>query len=256
MAKAREVRLRGRPVGDVAPTLRRLGLTAYGARAFGAVLELGDATAADVVLRTGIPDSKVYYALEELADRGLVEVQGGKPKRFRLGDPGEAAARLGRALEERHARESAAVRSIAALMEAAVPRGPRGPRADLAFVVKGTGNVVARAQSLVRSAKREVILLCSDAAVLAQLAPSLEAAAGRRVRLRLAVPEAPLPPPVAKVAEVREIVCDCITLVADGAQLLTVSRSASGDLYAIHSTDATLVRFGTEFFDSPRCCAA
>src|SRR5437667_12673184 len=64
-------------------TLRDLGFSGYAADAFCALVRVSDATAGDLVVKTGIPDSKIYYALDELAEKGLVEVQEGKPKRPR-----------------------------------------------------------------------------------------------------------------------------------------------------------------------------
>jgi len=42
----------------------------------------------------------------------------------------------------------------------------------------------------------------------------------------------------------------------DGEQILTANRTGDGGMYAITSTDATLVRLGLEYWESPRCCAA
>ena len=76
----------------------------------------------------------------------------------------------------------------------------------------------------------------------------------RRVRIRLAVPEIAVAKELEKAAEVRSIICDCMLLVADGQQVLTMSRTREGDAYAITSTDPTLVKLGLDFWESPRCC--
>src|SRR3972149_1988111 len=69
----------------IAATLRELGLRGYAADAFCALVRLPEATAGALVAKTGIPDSKVYYALDELAERGLVAVQAGEPETDRGG---------------------------------------------------------------------------------------------------------------------------------------------------------------------------
>src|SRR5436309_15387226 len=61
-------------------TLRDLGFSGHAAEAFCALVRVSHATAGDLVLKTGVADSKIYYALDELAEKGLVAVQGGKPK--------------------------------------------------------------------------------------------------------------------------------------------------------------------------------
>src|SRR2546425_900193 len=75
-------------------TLRDFGFSGCAADAFCALVRISDATAGDLVVKTGIPDSKIYYALDELAEKGLVEVQEGKPKTYRvLPAPGSHPAR-------------------------------------------------------------------------------------------------------------------------------------------------------------------
>ncbi|HLF06325.1 MAG TPA: hypothetical protein VI893_03995, partial [Thermoplasmata archaeon] len=59
---------------------------------------------------------------------------------------------------------------------------------------------------------------------------------------------------LAKAAEVRDIVCKCAVLVTDDTQVLTISSLKDGTHYAIVSTDETLVRMATEYWDSPNCC--
>ena len=78
----------------VAGTLRELGLSGHAAQAFCALVETTHASAGELVRKTGIPDSKIYYALDELAEKGFVEVQAGKPKTYRVVPPKEVEMRL------------------------------------------------------------------------------------------------------------------------------------------------------------------
>jgi len=241
--------------GEIAATLRQLGLSGYAADAFCALVRTPEATAGDLVVKTGIPDSKIYYALDELADKGLVAVQAGKPKRYRAVPPKDAAVRLRRLLEDRHDRERSAVTRVATLLEP-LQSAAKSPTTDLAYVVKGLSNVAARAQAMIGTARREIVLLASDEGLFRTLEPDLVKALRRRVKVRLAVPDFPIEKELSKAAEVREIVCSCILLVADGEQVLTITRPPDGSAYGITSTDETLVRLGLEYWDSPRCCVA
>src|SRR3972149_548363 len=74
-------------LAEVGAPLRELGLGGYAADAFCALVRVSEATAGDLVRKTGIPDSKIYYALDELAERGLVEVQAGEAKKEHAGAP-------------------------------------------------------------------------------------------------------------------------------------------------------------------------
>ena len=239
---------------EVGATLRKLGLSGYAAEAFCALVRVPEATAGDLVRKTGIPDSKIYYALDELAERGLVEIQAGKPKTYRAVPPREIGARLGRVLDARYERERGAVQRVSALLEP-LRAATRSPTTDIAYIVKGIPNVLARARAMIESARRELIVLISDEAFFRKLEPDLVKVARRKVKLKLAVPM-PIGPDLERFAEVRSIVCSCMILVVDDQQVLTVTRTSGDDAYGITSTDETLVRLGTEYWESPRCCVA
>ncbi len=240
---------------EIGATLRGLGLGGYAADAFCALVRTSEATAGDLVRRTGIPDSKIYYALEELAEKGLVEVQAGKPKTFRAVPTREAEARLARIVESRAERERGAVKRIAGLLEP-LRAATKSPTTDLAFIVKGFPNVVSRAKSLIASARREIVALASDERFFRKIEPDLAKAARRRVRMKVAVPDIEVDRDLRRIAEVRSIVCACMILVVDGQQVLTITRTSDEEAYGITSTDETLVRLGIEYWESPRCCVA
>jgi len=240
---------------EIGGTLRELGIGGYAANAFCALTRVAQTTAGDLVRTTGIPDSKIYYALDELVEQGLAEVQEGKPKSYRLVPPAEIEARLSRLMEARRERERDAITRLVSLVEP-LRSASRSPTTDLAYIVKGTTNVLARAESMVASARREIVLLTSDVDVVRRLEAGLLNAVGRKVRVKLAIPEMDLPKELARRAEVREIVCACVLLVVDGQQVLTASRLPDRSSYGITSTDETLVRLGLEYWESPRCCVA
>src|SRR5437870_8305776 len=131
-------------------TLRELGLTGHAANVFCALVRMSDATAADLMLKTGIPDSKIYYALEELVEKGLVEVQKGKPKAYRVVPPREVKIRLMRTVDEDYERRQAATVRLVSLLEP-LRASASSPTADLAYIVKGLPNIAARAAGLIAS---------------------------------------------------------------------------------------------------------
>src|SRR6266571_4986848 len=127
-------------------TLRDLGLSGNAAKVFCALVRTGRGTASELVLKTGIPDSKIYYALDELAEKGLVEVQDGKPKVYRVVTPKEVEIRLARIAEEDYERRRASTARLRSILE---PLGvaTASPATDIAYIVKGLPNVVSRART-------------------------------------------------------------------------------------------------------------
>src|SRR5438034_9982627 len=65
-------------------TLRDLGFSGHAADAFYALVRISHASAGDLVVKSGIPVSKIYYAVDELAEKGSVEVEAGMPKTYRV----------------------------------------------------------------------------------------------------------------------------------------------------------------------------
>jgi len=78
--------------------LKKFGLSEYEALAYSTLLSLGSAKASIIGKDSGIPQSKVYEVLEQLANKQLVEFVGGRPKEFRAIPPQVALTNL---LEER-----------------------------------------------------------------------------------------------------------------------------------------------------------
>lgn len=237
----------------ISSALKNLGFGANAAGAFCAIAKLGEATAADLVVETGIPDSKIYYALDELAEGGLVEVQSGKPRTYRAVPSHEVQGRLTAIVDARQKGEMASVARLVSLLEPLRP-APREHALEVAYIVKGMPNVLARMRSLMSSARRDVLFMASDSSIVRAMEEPLLDAARRGVRLRLAIPTTPLKREIQRVSEMRTIVCNCGVLVVDGLQVLTISNTGQPSAYGITSTDETLVRLALDYWDSPRCC--
>ena len=62
--------------------LEQFGLSTYAARTFVALKSLGTGTAKDVSGISDVPRTRVYDAIDELHERGLVDVQQSSPKEF------------------------------------------------------------------------------------------------------------------------------------------------------------------------------
>jgi len=76
----------------------RLGLSEYERTALAELLTLGRTTAPNLAEAAGIPNARIYGVLDELADRGFVEVIPGRPKEYKPKPPAEI---LERAAENR-----------------------------------------------------------------------------------------------------------------------------------------------------------
>jgi sugar-specific transcriptional regulator TrmB len=75
---------------DPVESLKGLGLTQYEAAVYVALLGSGPLEARETAQRADVPTGRIYDALHALADRGMVDVLQGRPKRFRAVEPSVA----------------------------------------------------------------------------------------------------------------------------------------------------------------------
>ncbi|MDD1743046.1 MAG: hypothetical protein LUO85_00295 [Methanomassiliicoccales archaeon] len=74
--------------------LMRLGLTEYEARAYVAMVSIGEGGITDISQQCGIPRSRVYDIMERLTVKGFVEVGAIKPLRYRAVDPDQVTNQI------------------------------------------------------------------------------------------------------------------------------------------------------------------
>ena len=197
--------------------LRALGLTEYGARAYRALVALGPSGAQTVASAAPVPRTKVYAVLADLAKRGWVESEGGRPRRYKARRPAECFDRE---------RARLAARLDAALPGLEAQYQDRSTRfAGPLWILQGPEAVAQRTLEMVQAAKGEVVLVASfplpgDEKTLAK---AVRDARRRGVRVRLAVPDLALPHARALAlagVEVRVVTVPPRILFVDGRQAL------------------------------------
>lgn len=85
-------RLMSRP--EAIETLEALGLTEYEARCFVGLTQLSDGTAKEISQVADVPQSRVYDVVDDLHQRGLVDIQESKPRRYFAVPVNDALGRL------------------------------------------------------------------------------------------------------------------------------------------------------------------
>ncbi|WP_231754670.1 TrmB family transcriptional regulator [Halapricum sp. CBA1109] len=84
----------GGTVEECVDVLQSFELTEYESKCFVALSRIGHGTAKEVSEVADIPQARVYDCMDALADRGLVDVQQSKPRRFRAATTREALRTL------------------------------------------------------------------------------------------------------------------------------------------------------------------
>lgn len=218
-------------------------------------------TAGALCSETGIPDSKIYYALDALSKKGMLLVQRGNPNTYAPVQPREAVANLKQQLTESLNEK---IRGADALVDMLTPlyeNVEKPGEMEVAYIIRGQKNIINRMKTLVETARKEVTIFIAYPEVLKGLKESLvEAKERRRVKLNIAITREVLEKAnCSGLGEIRLLSCSIDKsisslgmLISDMKTLLTVSDW--GEETAMLTQDPNLIRITRDYYDSPTCC--
>jgi len=135
--------------------LKSLGLTEYEAKAYMALNIIKAGTAADIHMASDVPRSAIYGALTKLEEKGLIDVDRGKPMRYRSIAPVKAIEKLRRKIDDD------CVRAMKYLEEAHA-RGGDQEQVEAVWTVRGVMNLYNKMSDLVNDAERSIFLIATD----------------------------------------------------------------------------------------------
>jgi sugar-specific transcriptional regulator TrmB len=158
--------------------LERFGLSAYAAQTFVALASLGTGTAKDVSQVSTVPRTRVYDAIEELRDRGLVHVQNTSPKEFWS----VSAETAGRTFERELQHRTDVLRTALDELE---PAERRAEQRDV-WTVDGQAAVSDRVLEFFAEAEEQIVYLTVEDLLSEELIEGLAEADARGVSVRLA----------------------------------------------------------------------
>ena len=79
---------------EILELLKNFGLSEYEAKTYSSLLLSGPSKAGDLSFESGVPQSKIYEALEMLMERQMIEVFEGRPKEYKALPPEQAFRNL------------------------------------------------------------------------------------------------------------------------------------------------------------------
>jgi sugar-specific transcriptional regulator TrmB len=239
----------------IAAKLRELGLSSYAARSLVALLGNAPLSAGQICKATGIPDSKIYYALEELDRAKLVECQHGTPTLYKPLQFTQMISNLTRAQDEDHQRRLRLVELFRKQAEPLAKARAEPSEVELAYIVKGRRNIVERMLNVIEESRKELVLIVSSRELWNGIASGLAQAKKRRVRIGVAVtPNLRDAELLGNFGDIRMSSCECNMMIADSERLVTISHVESDGAYAIVTSDDTMIRMSREYYDNPNCC--
>lgn len=158
--------------------LERFGLSSYAARTFVALASLGSGTARDVSQVADVPRTRVYDAVDELTDRGLVDIQQSSPKQFWSISAETATRVFERDLQHRAEVLRTALSELEPVDRRSEQRG--------VWTVSGSETVTDRVKEFLTNAEEEIVYMTVADLLTEELIDALAEAAERGVSINLA----------------------------------------------------------------------
>jgi sugar-specific transcriptional regulator TrmB len=227
------------------------------ALAYLTLLTHSNITASTLCKETGIPDSKIYYALDGLSKKGMLIVQKGNPNIYLPAPPKDAIANLKQQLTERLNEKIKEADVLVDMLTPMYESAEKSEELEVAYIIRGQKNIINRMKALVETAQKEITIFISYPAVLKALKEELTAAKERRrVRLNVAMTQEVFEKEDSSyLGEIRLLRCSVDSLgmlISDMKTLLTVSDWMDGA--ALLTQDQNLIRVAKDYYDSPSCC--
>jgi len=233
--------------------LKELELSTYEATVYAALITHPTMTASALCKETGIPDTKIYYALEGLSEKGMLTVRMGNPKIYRPVPPKEAIANLKQRLTERLNEKLKEADVLVDMISPLYESAEKPDELEVAYIIRGQNNIVNRMKALIEASSREVTLFVSYPSLFKDLKLSLQQAQEkRRLKLNIAMTEEMLKSGGFKIlGDVRQLCCPVTLLISDLKTLITVSDWVEES--AMLSQDQNLIRVARDYFDNSMC---
>jgi sugar-specific transcriptional regulator TrmB len=233
--------------------LKELDLSTYEATVYAALITHPTMTASTLCKETGIPDTKIYYALEGLSEKGMLTIRMGNPKLYRSVHPKEAIANLKQRLIERLNEKLKEADVLVDMISPIYESAEKPDELEVAYIIRGQSNLINRMKALIETAHREVTLFVSYPALFKDLKLSLQQAQEKRkIKLNIAMTEEMLKTEDFKgLGDVRQLCCPVTLLISDLKTLITVSDWVEES--AMLSQDQNLIRVAREYYDNSMC---
>jgi len=234
--------------------LKDLELPTHEAMAYITLLTHSNMTASALCKETGIPDSKIYHALDGLSKKGMLIVQRGNPNIYRPVPPKEAVASLKQQMTEAFNEKMIEADVLVDVLTPVYESAEKSEELEVAYIIRGQKNIINRMKTLIEAARKEITIFIPYPAVLRDLKESLtEAKEKRRVKLNIAVTQEVFEKEdSSNLGDVRLLCCSVGMLISDLSTLLTLSDWIEET--AMLTQDHNMIRVARDYYDNPACC--
>ena len=233
--------------------LKNLDLSTHEAEVYAALLNHPTMTASALCKDTGISDTKIYYALDGLSEKGMLTVRNANPKIYIAVAPKEAIANLKQRLTEKLTEELNEADVLANLLSPIYESAEKPDNLEVGYIITGQGNIINRMKALIGATRRETTLFVAYPELFKALESTLREAKGRQVKLNVAMTEEMFKTESIKdLGDLRQLCCAATLLISDLKTLITVSDWTLSET-AMLSQDQNLIRMARDYFENSMC---
>ncbi len=233
--------------------LKNLNLSTYEAEVYATLLAHPSMSASALCKETGISDTKIYYALDGLSEKGMLIVRNSSPKIYKPVPPKEAISNLKQRLTEKLTEE---LKKADVLVDMLVPIYESADKQDeleIAYIINGKINIENKMKALMATAKKEITFFVSYPMLFRDLEQALRDAQDRRIKLNVAMTEEMLKTENVKgLGDTRQLCCEVTLLVIDMKTLVTVTDLRFSET-AMLSQDQNLIRVARDYYENSMC---
>lgn len=140
--------------------LKEIGLSSYEGYAYMCLLQRGVSTAQEISNGSDVPQPRVYDVLDELSEKGFVDVQPGRPKKFRPVDPDAAIERFCEFKQRQNDEELAWIHRIGDRFADDIRDEPaRTERSEICWTYSNRHHILDKLAELTTSANSEIRMI-------------------------------------------------------------------------------------------------
>ncbi len=238
----------------IVSSLKNLDLTTHEAEVYATLLVHPNLTASALCKETGISDTKIYYALDGLSEKGMLVVRNANPKVYKPVPPKEAVANLKQRLTEKLNEELKEADVLVDMLSPIYESAERPEELEIGYILSGKNIVINRMKTLIENARKEITFFVTYPQLLKELVvPLREAQDKRRIRLNIAVTEEMLKTENMKaLGDARQLCCPVNLIISDMKTLITVSDWTFSET-AMLSQDQNLIRIARDYYENSMC---
>jgi len=238
----------------IVSSLKNLDLSTYEAEVYATLLTHPTMTASALCKETGISDTKIYYALDGLSEKGMIIVRNSNPKVYKPVPPKEAIANLKQRLTEKRNEELKEADVLGDMLAPIYESAEKPEELEVGYIISGRNNIANRMKTLLGNSRKEITLFIAYPELFKELSPSLrEAKEKRRIKLNIAMTEEMLKTENIKgLGDTRQLCCAVTLLISDLKTLITVSDWTFSET-AMLSQDQNLIRVARDYYENSMC---